>query len=84
MLPVSVKADSATKLSQWQLNSGLATWSCPLPGSFPTESVWLANQLCKTMVGVTLKAKIISISPAAKLRRSLFLCNDNFETMLQI
>lgn len=84
MLAVSVKADSATILSQWQLNNCLATWVCLVSGNFLTESVWFANQLCRTMVGVTLNAKIISSNPATKLRRRLFLYNDNFETMLQI
>jgi len=43
----------------------------------------LANQLCRTIFGVTLKAKSNSINAAAKLRMVLFLSKAVFETLLQ-
>lgn len=54
--PGSVNADTATMLLQWQWNVALLICGDWLFFCCEHVSVWLANQLCNTIVGVILKA----------------------------
>ena len=70
-----VKGDSATILSQWQLNVFLPSWSPFVWVYFLTVSLWLASQLWKTMVGVMLNANTSSKAAATIFFMARFLNN---------